>query len=520
MADEPVTEEAQGTPRRLGVDERNRPILDIVGDQAVGRTSPSELGGGQFQTVTQQVQPEELLDVSQKIVTTNLDDQPALVQAPTVDSETGEISTITPQISIPSTKDVSISAENLPNTQSKIPAAVNVQGQVSNQSQVNELNVQDSRTKEQLLSAGSLAQAQTQELSEKATVQYQVEKLYESLEEGKPLPAWASANVRKVQDIMNARGLGTSSVAAAAMVQAIAESALPIAVQDANRFATIQLQNLNNEQQTALANAATLAAMDARNLDNKMKAAQQNAQSFLQMDLANANNEQASNILKYQSEVQSLFTDAAAENARLQFNAKSEAQVNQFYDQLGVTISKSNIDREVATNQFNVDQSNSMAKYFAKIEDSREKFNAQMQQQIDQSNILWRRTINTENTVNQNEQNKINAAALLGLTTTAQNNLWQKYRDEASFVFSSSQNELQRTHQLAQMAIANQFARDMFNARIDAETNQSIGRFLGETLKGVFSRASNSLASNKGSDIGSLLNMGIDPFETGVADNV
>ena len=35
MADEPVTEEAQGTPRNLTVDERNKPILDIVGDQAV-----------------------------------------------------------------------------------------------------------------------------------------------------------------------------------------------------------------------------------------------------------------------------------------------------------------------------------------------------------------------------------------------------------------------------------------------------------------------------------------------------
>ena len=43
---------------------------------------------------------------------------------------------------------------------------------------------------------------------------------------------------------------------------------------------------------------------------------------------------------KYQSEVQSLFTDTAAENARLQFNAKSQTQVDQFYDQLGATLEK------------------------------------------------------------------------------------------------------------------------------------------------------------------------------------
>ena len=259
------------------------------------------------------------------------------------------------------------------------------------------------------------------------------------------------------------------------MVQAIAESALPIAVQDANKYATIQLQNLNNQQQTALANAATIATIDARNLDNRMKAAQQNATSFLQMDLANANNEQAGAILKYQSEVQALFSENAAENARLQFNAKSETQVNQFYDQLGTTVSQNNA---------------------AKIEDARDKFNTSMQLQIDQSNALWRRTINTENSSGQNEQNRLNSAALLGLTTTAQNNLWQKYRDEASFTFQSTQNNLQRTHQLAQTAIANQFARDMFDAEIEAETNEAIGSFLGSTLQGVFSSAVGSLSQS------------------------
>ena len=43
------------------------------------------------------------------------------------------------------------------------------------------------------------------------------------------------------------------------------------------------------------------------------------------------------------------------------------------------------------------------------------------------------------------------------------------------------------------MVVANQFARDMFNARVDAETSASIGGFLGETIKNVFSRAASSL---------------------------
>ena len=153
-----------------------------------------------------------------------------------------------------------------------------------------------------------------------------------------------------------------------------------------------------------------------------MKAAQQNAQSFLQMDLTDVKNDQAGAVLKYQSEVQSLFTDAAAENARLQFNAKNQTQIDQYYDQLGATVSKANNDREVATKQFNADQSNSMTKYLEKIEDSRDKFNANMQLQIDQANTMWRRTINTANTALQNDANKLNASALLGMTVQAQNN--------------------------------------------------------------------------------------------------
>ena len=497
MADEAVE---TAVPRGLTVEERNKPILDIVGDQTVGRTSPSQLGGGEFKVDPQAIQTEEILETPGKLITQEIERPASLVSSPVVDPETGETRFITPQQAIPSSaeKGSLIDVSQLPNAQSKVPAAINVEGQVSDQSQINDLEIQDTRTKEQLLTRGSLAEVQNQELAEKATVEYQLEKLYESLEDGKPLPGWASANVRKVQEIMNKRGLGDSSIAAAAMVQAISESALPIAVQDANKHAAIQLQLLNNSQQAALANAATLAAMDGRNLDNKMKAAQQNAQSFLQMDITNLTQKQAGDVLKYQSEVQGLFSDTAAQNAAIQFNAKNETQVDQFYDQLGTTVSKSNIDREVATSQFNVDQSNSMSKYNAKLEDAREKFNAEMQLQIDQSNVLWRRTINTGNTANQNEANKINSAALLGLTTTAQNNLWQKYRDEAAFVFTSTQNELQRTHQIAQMAIANQFAKDMFNAKIDAKTNEAIGAFLGQTVKGVFERAVGTLATAVG----------------------
>ena len=48
--------------------------------------------------------------------------------------------------------------------------------------------------------------------------------LFSSLEEGKPLPAWAAPAVRNVGAIMAKRGLGASSMAAGAITQAIMES--------------------------------------------------------------------------------------------------------------------------------------------------------------------------------------------------------------------------------------------------------------------------------------------------------
>ena len=326
MADEAV---ATATPRGLTVDERNKPILDIVGDQAVGRTAVSDLGAGQINLQGQAVQPEEELTTAGKTFESSLN-------VPT-SQFTSSDTTITPQTATPSGVGVArtIDINQVPLTNAQVPDAVNIDGVLSNQSQVDSASVIDTRTKEELLSRGTLAAAKTATLAQEATVQYQLEQLYASLEDGKPLPGWASANVRKVQNIMNARGLGASSVAAAAMVQAISESALPIAVQDANKYATLQIQNLTHQQQAALSNAANIAALDARNLDNKMKAAQQNAQSFLSMDMANTTNEQASNIIKYQSEVQKVSASNASILQKYQgevsnFSAKLQKQTTDY----------------------------------------------------------------------------------------------------------------------------------------------------------------------------------------------
>ena len=465
------------------IEGQNKPIIDIMGQQGVGAVTPGtgegptditsgvDLGAGAYQPTDQ------TYDAATEKMTgpTDLTATGAATTASQVDSAA--------QVDSPTSPGAE-TIENVERVTGTLGTSTAQQGEVSTGAVIDPNQVVDERNQEEMFARGSLAQAKTQTLAQEATTKYQVEQLMAALDSGAELPPWAAPAVRKARGIMNQRGLSSSSMAAAAMVQAMMESSIPIAQSDAQAHATIQLQNLNNEQQTALANAATIAAMDRQNLDNRMKAAQQNAASFLQMDMANLTNRQATETLNYQTQAQALFTDQAAANAASQFNATTQNQVNQFYDQLGATVATNNANRQAAMDQFNVDQTNSIAKYNAKLQDAREKFNSTMQQQIEQSNVLWRRTLNTENTAEQNNANRINAASILGITTASQANLWQKYRDDVHYAFTSTENAAQRAQQLALTTLQNSFSKDMFDMEIDAEAEKAIGTYFGSVIEG------------------------------------
>ena len=303
------------------------------------------------------------------------------------------------------------------------------------------------------VSAGSVATAPTEELDEKATTKYQLTQLLSSIEEGSEMPAWASPAVRKVGAIMHARGLGASSMASAAMTQAVMESGVVIATQDANKYAAIQLQNLNAKQKTALQNALTYAAMDKANLSARLQGAVTNAQALLTVDTKNLDAQQKADSLSYNALTQALFKDAAEDNARKQFNAKNQLQVDEFFSELEAQIETANANRVSALSQFNAGESNAQNQFNTSMVDARDKFNSNMQYAIDQSNTQWRRQVNTANTALQNESNRLNVQNTFNASQNALNNLWQKYRDNASWNFTKSESQLQRQHEIGIMAM-------------------------------------------------------------------
>ena len=325
------------------------------------------------------------------------------------------------------------------------------------------------------LSSEAIAEAAQGKVQQEQLVSFQLGELYSSIEEGKPLPPWAAGPVRVASSIMAQRGLGASSMAAAAVSQAVLEAGLPIAAADAAEYSKINIANLNNRQAAVLQNAAAMAQMDMANLDARMKAAITNAQSFLAIDLQNLNNEQATETLNYQGMLQAVFTDTAAENAAAQFNAKSQQQVDEFFAELGVQVDNANANRVAAMGQFNVDQANSIAQFNASLEDARERFDTSMQTQIDQSNAQWRRDIAKADTAVLNEAQRQNALNVLQITQSALSALWQRYRDESAWVMQSTENAASRAHQLAMLEFEKNANVDMFGLESEYETAASVG---------------------------------------------
>ena len=450
-------------------------------------TTPNQGTNNMAETSTVPTEKESVDRMKRQSVATQLPDGTAYtptdqtVQADEQLSETGKTLSDTQVSPAPqlTTDAVSTPAAFAPGTYTAADVqdsgqAVAAQGTVSSGAQM--------QAAQGSVSPQALATAATQELDVRATTKYQLEELFKGIEEGGPPPVWAAPAVRKVTSIMQQRGLGSSSMAAAATMQAMMESGIPIAAQDAQKYATIQLQNLNNQQQATLQNAATMAAMDTANLNNRQQAAVSNAKAFLSIDLQNLTNDQQSNTLTYQTKAAELLSESASQNAAKQFNAKSENEINTFFSELGTQIESSNVARAMAVQQYNIGQRVAADQFNATMKVNQESFNANMRKEIDQSNAVWRRTVNTSNTANQNEANRQNALNLLSLSQNALNNLWQVYRDKASWTVKISESAADRAHNGALQAASIAASQDLYETKfsnfLNTNTIDNIFKFI------------------------------------------
>ena len=322
--------------------------------------------------------------------------------------------------------------------------------------------------------------------------------------EGGATPSWAAGAMRGATAQMAARGLGASSMAGMALVQAAMESALPIAqmdasnkqevamesarqragflnmeftqefqakVQNASRISeianmnftaqqqvalenakmaqTMNLENLSNRQAKVMADAAAMSQIDLTNLNNRQQAQVQNAQAFLQMDMANLSNEQQTSMFVAQQRVNTILSDTAQENAAKQFNATSENQTNQFFATLSTQVSQFNSEQNNAMSRFNAGEANALAKFNSDQENARDQFNATNHLVVAQANAQWAQSVTTAENAANNQANRDAALVANNLTMTAYNNMVQRERDVLAWAWQSGENAAQRDANIA-----------------------------------------------------------------------
>ena len=115
-------------------------------------------------------------------------------------------------------------------------------------------------------------------------------------------------------------------------------------------------------------------------------------------------------------------------------------------------------------------------KFNSQLSFQRDQFNTQNSQVVEQSNVLWRRQLNTANTAGQNAVNQANAMNSFNLSNQGLSFLWQEMRDAAKWEYKSAQNAEERQTNLSIAALGNE-------AATDATKSENISALAGFGLK-------------------------------------
>ena len=305
-----------------------------------------------------------------------------------------------------------------------------------------------------------------------ATVQGQLASLTANFDAANP-PSWAAGAMRGATQQMAARGLGASSLAGQAIVQATMEAALPIAQADASVFAQFEAQNLSNRQQRAMLaaqqratflgqefdqafqarvqNASRIAdianqnftaeqqvqlensrianTMNLQNLSNRQAIVIAEASALANMDLSNLNNRQQAAVQNAQSFLQMDMTNLSNQQQTETFKAQQRIQ-SLFTDQAA----------ENAARQFNATSQNQVDQFFASLANQVSQFNAAQINAQGQFNAGQANTVERFNAELNNQRDQFNAQNQIAI---AQGNAqWRRQIATADTAAVNAANQL------------------------------------------------------------------------------
>ena len=306
--------------------------------------------------------------------------------------------------------------------------------------------------------ATELAKAEAAQgtVTEDMTVQGQLAKLTANFNATNP-PSWAAGALRAVTAEMSARGLGASSLAGAALVQAALEKALPIASADAAIYQQMATQNLSNRQQiavltaqqratflgqefdqnfqTRVTNAARVADIANMNFNSSQQIALENSRLAQTVDLANLTNRQAAFMAEL-AQIATLETSnlnnrqiAAVENAKaaLQIdltNMSNEQQATVLKTQLTAQALLTDTAAQNAAKQFNAASVNQTNQFFASLSSQVSQFNSAQTNAMEQFSVDQANSVKKFNAEVTNQREQFNAQQRLVIDQS--NAQWQR----------------------------------------------------------------------------------------------
>ncbi len=301
---------------------KQKPVDQYMGEQALNPIlSPQAV----YQPQMQKAYQGELIDEGIGAVTGDLTKQPSVADTAFAGGQTGQASLATPTIigQAPTFDAASGTATQGTAAQGATQGAqaqtgVSTQIQPITGREVGAKEIAEAATADRAFLGDmtaaqsgfvSDAQAATMTVSPEMTVQGQLAEISKQFEGGK-VPAFAAGIVRKANAIMAQRGMSASSMAGAAITQAVMEASLPIATRDAQTYYTTAMKIMSNEQQTNLFNSQQNMKVDLANVSNR----QQMTLAKAQVEASLANQE-----LKNQQQVNILNATRYAEAANMTF---------------------------------------------------------------------------------------------------------------------------------------------------------------------------------------------------------
>jgi hypothetical protein len=292
-------------------------------------------------------------------------------------------------------------------------------------------------------------------LDSKATVMGQMDIISQSFvgPDGQPkIPSWAQSIARSTKRSVNLSGL-TGTAATAVMSTAIMEATLPIAQDEATLFQTLVRDNLSNRQEMTINRANVLSNIEMSNQSAQITANVETAKNFMSLDLKNLDGEQQMAVIDMQSRVQSILEDSKQENLARQFAAKSIMDMEKYYDNISAQIIMQNSTELNAMERHNSGEINATNQFNAELEDSREKWYADMQYTIDNSNTTWRREITLEESRMNFEAASRDVQNMFDMSVEAQNQLWDRADAILDYIWKSSETGVDREYRLAEARI-------------------------------------------------------------------